>query len=67
MRRIFESWWWNTIGLALIVFWGGCFPSNPKEQPWMFVATHVALAVGFVMCVLSLASWAIGSRRRRAH
>ena len=63
MSRIFESWWWATIMIVLFVFWVGFFPSESRQEPRMFIATHVALALSIVMCVLTLVSWFLRVRR----
>lgn len=64
MSRIFESWWWTTIAVVAFVFWGGFFPSEPREQPRLFIVTYVALGLSIVMCVLTLVSWLLRVWRR---
>jgi hypothetical protein len=64
MTRAFESWWWTTIMVALLVFWGVFFPSESREEPRMFVATHLALAVSMAMCVMTLGAWFIRVHHR---
>ena len=52
----FQSSPWVGIACALMIFWGGGFPSDRAAEPTLALATDLAVAASMVMMIFTLAS-----------